>query len=108
MAELTKAQERDLFDATLAQLPDGYIRDMLTEARPIIFGLMALDIGCGLGEALDQRRELAAEIAQLQTRAAELNAAAQNSQRQIDRAAARLESLKSEARVIAHQLQTVC
>lgn len=108
MADLTKAQERDLFDATLAQLPDGYIRDILTEARPIIFQLMADDIGCGLGEALDQRRELDGEVRQLQKQVAELTAAAQTSQRQTDRAAARLETLKSEARVIARQLDTVC
>lgn len=63
---LTKQQERELIDKLISQVPHGYVRDLLREARPA--WLSAIDSDhcfAGIGELHDQKNELRNEVAKL-------------------------------------------
>jgi len=59
---MTKTDELDLFRAFWAQLPDGYLRDILADMDAYIERLMSADLVCGMGEVLTEKIKLQREI----------------------------------------------
>lgn len=87
---LSKAQEIAILGAVVAQLPDGYLRDILTDLKPEIERAIRTD-WCAIMTDFEQQRT-AAESAAAEARktAEKLTAAAERMQSEYNRAERRI------------------
>lgn len=63
---MTKRDELTLYRNFYAQLPDGYLRDILADMDAYIERLMSADLACGMSEILTQKIKLQQEIKHLE------------------------------------------
>lgn len=68
---MTKAEELKMFAGLVAALPDGYIRDILTEAKPFIEREVSNDMATAepISGLIAKRDELTADVKRLQDEA---------------------------------------
>lgn len=99
---LTKADELELYTKTVASLPDGYIRDILTDLQPCVERAVSNDL-CQLDwrfwetcavEAQEQCKTIRLEAKDLLD---QFNA----KKREVDRLQRELSELRSQARTVA-------
>lgn len=99
---MTKDDELALLDTFVAGLPDGYLRDILTDGRPAIERDIRNDMTAGTLSHLENLRrqasdDLAAVRKQLQAAQDELS----RTMRQVNRANDALAELRTDAKRIA-------
>ncbi len=102
-APLTKAAEMELFRQLVAGLPDGYIRDILTEAEPFIDSAIRSDL-CShspISGLIDRQRELAEEIADARRQLAEVIRDLATARRELAAIDRRREETIAEVRTLA-------
>lgn len=103
ISEMSKSEELLALRALVAQLPDGYVRDILTEAEPFIEDAMRSDLAGHqpVSGLLDSKRELVKEIAECQRALADLTREIAEKNREVNRLDARMQEAKTEVRVLA-------
>jgi septal ring factor EnvC (AmiA/AmiB activator) len=100
---MTKAEELVLFQNLVRSLPDGYVRDILTESEPFIADAMRSDLAGHqpVSGLLDAKRELLKEIAECERALSDLTREISEKNRDVNRLDARMAEAKAEITVLA-------